>query len=55
MIFEKKVSAPKERAILTKAAALTGKNHTKAQTLEVVKEAMKFTEEKFKLQLDGKD
>ena len=55
MVFEKQLAVPKERAILTKAAALTGTNHTKAQTLQVVKEAMKLTEEKFKLKLEGKE
>lgn len=54
MVFEKKPAVPKERAILTKAAAMSSSS-TKAQTLQVVREAMKMTEEKFKTQLDGKD
>jgi hypothetical protein len=49
MRFEKKVAVPKERAIFTKAAALQGRNHTKEQTLQIVKEAMSFAEEKFQL------
>jgi hypothetical protein len=32
MVFEKKVAVPKERAVLTKAAAMVG-GSTKAQTL----------------------
>jgi hypothetical protein len=32
MVFEKKVAVPKERAVLTKAAAMAGTG-TKAQTL----------------------
>ena len=54
MVFEKKVAVPKERALLTKAAALTG-NTTKAQTLQVVKEALSLTEEKYRQQLDSRD
>jgi hypothetical protein len=53
MVFEKRVEPPKERIVLTKAAAIVG--GTKTQTLQVVREAMQLTEDKYRTQLDGKD
>jgi hypothetical protein len=40
MVFEKKVVAPAERAVLTKAANVS--SHNKSQTLRLVQDAIKL-------------
>jgi hypothetical protein len=53
MVYEKKVVAPFERAVLTKAANVT--HHNKSQTLRLVQDAIKLHTDTHKDQMSHKD